>query len=110
MRFAPPSASFKFNVVQFRLESEDKAPSRSNRLPYAHARWYHCNDQHAAFKSPYCAITVKVSFGIPAILIQSDGDLKQLERNYPDFTFDAIHEKRSSVEDISTATQPSLCR
>ncbi|TWT96576.1 peptide chain release factor 3 [Neorhodopirellula pilleata] len=92
----------QFDVVQFRLESEYKAPSRLHRLPYAHARWYHCNDRQVAMKSPYGAKLVNDSFGSPAILIQSDWDLKQLERNNPDFTFDAIHETRSSVEEIST--------
>ena len=92
----------QFDVVQFRLEGEYKAPSRLQRLPYAHARWYHCDDQQVVMKTPYGAKLVNDSFGSPAILIQSDWDLKQLERNNPDFTFDAIHETRSSVEEIST--------
>ncbi len=96
----------QFDVVQFRLESEYKAPSQLHRLPYTHARWYRCNDQSVSLKSPYGAKLVNDSFGSPAILLQSEWDLKQLERNNTDFTFDAIHEMRSSVEDLTHLSQP----
>ena len=96
----------QFDVVQFRLESEYKAPSRLQRLPYSHARWYHCGDRHASLKAPYSSKIVNDSFGSPAILLQSEWDLSQLERNNPDFTFDAIHEMRSSVEDLSALSPP----
>ncbi len=94
----------QFDVVQFRLETEYNAPSKLQRLPYALARWYHCDDRQLSLQSPYGAKLVIDSFGSPAVLLRSQWDLSQLERNNPKFSFDAIHEMRSSVEEFVTST------
>ncbi|TWU07905.1 peptide chain release factor 3 [Stieleria varia] len=95
----------QFDVVRFRLESEYKAPAELQKLPYTHARWYRCNDRNVSLACPYGAKLVKDFFGSPAILVQSEWDLKQLLRNNPGFSFDAIHETRSSVEDLHSSSQ-----
>jgi peptide chain release factor 3 len=93
----------QFDVVQFRLESEYNAPSRVQWLPYKHARWYRLEveDEGAELKTPYGAKLVSDSFGSPAILLQSEWDLRNLERENPGFVFESIHESRTSAADLT---------
>ncbi|MFN8741268.1 MAG: peptide chain release factor 3 [Pirellula sp.] len=96
----------QFDVVQFRLESEYNAPSRVQWLPYKHARWYRPKadadlEGGEDLKTPYGAKLVTDSFNSPAILLQSEWDLKTLERENPGVAFESIHESRTSVADLT---------
>lgn len=96
----------QFDVVQFRLESEYNAPSRVQWLPYKHARWYRPKadadlEGGEDLKTPYGAKLVLDSFNSPAILLQSEWDLKTLERENPGVAFESIHESRTSVADLT---------
>jgi peptide chain release factor 3 len=96
----------QFDVVQFRLESEYNAPSRVQWLPYKHARWYRPKadvdlESGEDLKTPYGAKLVMDSFNSPAILLQSEWDLKTLERENPGVAFESIHESRTSVADLT---------
>lgn len=96
----------QFDVVQFRLESEYNAPSRVQWLPYKHARWYRPKadadlEGGDDLKTPYGAKLVMDSFNSPAILLQSEWDLKTLERENPGVAFESIHESRTSVADLT---------
>jgi peptide chain release factor 3 len=96
----------QFDVVQFRLESEYNAPSRVQWLPYKHARWYRPKadadlEGGEDLKTPYGAKLVMDSFNSPAILLQSEWDLKTLERENPGVAFESIHESRTSVADLT---------
>lgn len=96
----------QFDVVQFRLESEYNAPSRVQWLPYKHARWYRPKadvdlESGEDLKTPYGAKLVLDSFNSPAILLQSEWDLKTLERENPGVAFESIHESRTSVADLT---------
>jgi hypothetical protein len=41
------------------------------------------------------------SFNSPAILLQSEWDLKTLERENPGVAFESFHESRTSVADLT---------
>ncbi len=92
----------QFDVVKFRLETEYNAPSRVQFLPYKHARWYTSQEKDTAIKAPYGAKLVSDSFGSDAILIQSDWDLRTIIRDNPTTKFEAIHESRNALKDLST--------
>ena len=92
----------QFDVVKFRLEIEYNAPSRVQWLPYKHARWYRVGERDDAIKLPYGAKLVTDSFGSDAVLLQSDWDLRTLGRENPGVSFEAIHETRLALNEIST--------
>jgi len=94
----------QFDVVQFRLENEYKAPSHVQWLPYEHARWFRADQSDVSIKAPYGARLVTDSFGSEAILILTQWDLRTLVRENPTVSFEAIHENRSALKEIS----PSL--
>ncbi|MEO8268751.1 MAG: peptide chain release factor 3 [Aureliella sp.] len=90
----------QFDVVQFRLEAEYKAPSRIQWLPYKHARWYRADQIDVSIKPPYGAKLVADSFGSDAVLVQTEWDLRTLIRENPAMTFEAIHETRPAPNAI----------
>ncbi len=91
----------QFDVVQFRLETEYNSPSRIQWLPYKHARWFNSVDKGESLKTPYGAKLVTDSFGSDAILVQSDWDLRTLDRDNPGIKFEAIHESRIALNELS---------
>lgn len=91
----------QFDVVQFRLETEYNAPSRVQWLPYKHARWY--QPESGDIKVPYSAKLVVDSLGSDAVLLQSDWDLRTISRDNPNTKFEAIHESRVGINEISTS-------
>lgn len=91
----------QFDVVQFRLETEYNAPSRVQWLPYKHARWYQSEDKTEALKIPYGARLVNDSFGSDAVLVQTEWDLRVLSRDNPKTRFEAIHESRIVLNELS---------
>lgn len=94
----------QFDVVQFRLEVEYNAPSRVQWLPYKHARWYRVGESGDAIKPPYSAILVTDSFGSDAVLLQTEWDIRTLTRENPKVSFEAIHETRIDLKEISTTS------
>ncbi len=92
----------QFDVVQFRLENEYKAPSRIQWLPYKHARWYAADQSDVAIKPPYGAKLVSDSFGSDAVLVQTEWDLRTLIRENPTMSFEAIHETRIATSEMPT--------
>ena len=92
----------QFDVVQFRLEVEYNAPSRVQWLPYKHARWYRAGESEEVIKPPHGAKLVTDSFGSDAVLLQTDWDLRTLARVNPGLSFEAIHETRIALNEIST--------
>src|SRR5690606_22622802 len=94
----------QFDVVQFRLEVEYNAPSRVQWLPYKHARWYRPSESAAAIKLPYGAKLVTDSFGSEAVLLQSEWDIRTLTRDNPSLNFEAIHETRQALDEISATS------
>lgn len=89
----------QFDVVRFRLETEYKAPSRIQWLPYRFARWYHAKSSREGIKVPYSAKLVVDAFGSEAVLVQSEWDLQTLQRENPATRFEAIHDSRTAVPD-----------
>lgn len=94
----------QFDVVQFRLENEYKAPSRVQWLPYKHARWYRADLSDVSIKPPYGAKLVVDSFGSDAVLVQTEWDLRTLIRENPTMNFEAIHETRLAPNEISKSS------
>ncbi len=94
----------QFDVVQFRLENEYKAPSRVQWLPYKHARWYRADLSDVSIKPPYGAKLVVDSFGSDAVLVQTEWDLRTLIRENPTFNFEAIHETRQAPNEITKSS------
>lgn len=94
----------QFDVVQFRLENEYKAPSRVQWLPYKHARWYRADQSDVAIKPPYGAKLVADSFGSDAVLVQTEWDLRTLIRENPTIHFEAIHETRLATNEITKSS------
>jgi peptide chain release factor 3 len=92
----------QFDVVQFRLETEYNAPARVQWLPYKHARWYRSETIDEAIKIPYGCKLVVDSLGSDAVLVQSEWDLKSLQRDNPSTRFEAIHESRIALKEIET--------
>ncbi len=90
----------QFDVVQFRLETEYNAPSRVQWLPYEHARWYQKEEKAEDIKIPYSAKLVVDSLGSNAVLVQSEWDLRVLQRDNPNTRFEAIHESRIALNDF----------
>lgn len=90
----------QFDVVQFRLENEYKAPSHVQWLPYEHARWYRPDQSDVPIKTPYGARLVNDSFGGEAVLVLTEWDLRTIIRENPTITFEAIHDTMSAVEEI----------
>ena len=88
-------------MVQFRLENEYNAPSQVQWLPYKHARWYQAPDKNAEIKTPYNAKLVVDAFGSDAVLVQSEWDLRILNRDNPNTKFEAIHESRVALNEIA---------
>lgn len=93
----------QFDVVQFRLESEYNAPSKIDWLPFKHARWYQLHEKTSVIKSPYNGKLVVDSFGSNAVLVQSEWDLRNLVRENPNTKFEAIHESRVALSEISSS-------
>jgi peptide chain release factor 3 len=87
--------------VKFRLETEYNAPSHIQWLPYKHARWFYTADKAEGIKTPYGAKLVVDSFGSDAVLVQSEWDLKILQRDNPTTKFEAIHESRIALTEIN---------
>ncbi len=90
----------QFDVVQFRLENEYKAPSRIDWLPYNHARWYRARQSDVSIKTTYGSRLVTDSFGSDAILVQTEWDLKTLARENPNVSFEAIHETLRTSNEV----------
>ena len=90
----------QFDVVQFRLETEYNAPSRVQWLPYKHARWYQSEAKTKELKIPYSSKLVVDSLGSDAVLVQTEWDLRSLERDNPSTRFEAIHEARIPLKEI----------
>ncbi len=89
----------QFDVVQFRLESEYNAPSRIEWLPYKIARWWRGkNGGDTPPKTPYSARLVVDGYGSPAVLMQTQWDLKTLLADNPDYEFSEIQESRALME------------
>jgi len=87
----------QFDVVQFRLETEYNAPSRVQWLPYKHARWYRLENEKS-IKTPYGAKLVTDVLGYSAVLLQTEWDLRTLQRENPGIQFEAIHESRAAID------------
>ena len=92
----------QFDVVQFRLETEYNAPSRVQWLPYKHARWYQSEAKADDIKIPYSAKLVVDALGSDAVLVQSEWDLRTLQRDNPNTRFEAIHDSRIAITEISS--------
>ncbi len=91
----------QFDVVQFRLENEYKAPSRVQWLPYKHARWYRPDPNEAAIKTPYASKLVTDSFGSEAVLVQTEWDLRTLVRDNATISFESIHEALRTPNEVT---------
>lgn len=93
----------QFDVVQFRLETEYKAPSRVQWLPYEHARWYRSDPSKGSIATPYGSKLVTDSFGSEAVLVQTKWDLRTLASDNPGIDFQAIHETRVALNEIPSS-------
>jgi peptide chain release factor 3 len=93
----------QFDVVQFRLETEYNSPSRVQWLPYKLARWYQWESQTEGIKIPYGCKLVVDSLDSDAVLLQSEWDLRVLQRENPDTRFEAIHESRIALKEIEAS-------
>ncbi len=93
----------QFDVVQFRLETEYNAPSRIHWLPFKHARWFQSGEKDGVIDAPYSAKLVIDSYGSDAVLVQSERDLRNLDRDNPNTKFEAIHENRIALSEINNS-------
>jgi peptide chain release factor 3 len=98
----------QFDVVQFRLETEYNSPSRIQWLPFKHARWFRVDQPETSLKCPYGAKLVVDSFGSDAVLVQSEWDLRTLERENPGVKFEAIHETRIDLNRVDESSFAKL--
>jgi len=81
----------QFDVVQFRLESEYTTQTSISWRPYKMARWIEGpEDAVDNIKLPYSARLVRDQFGHDAVLLQSEWDVKVLERDNTELKFHAI--------------------
>lgn len=81
----------QFDVVRFRLESEYNVPTKIQWHPYKMARWFNTSDGDLnKINLPYSAKLVRDQFGHDAVLLQSEWDVKVLERDNASIQFDAI--------------------
>lgn len=91
----------QFDVVRFRLESEYNVPTKIQWHPYKMARWFRTtDDDRKKMNLPYSAKLVRDQFGHDAVLLQSEWDVKVLERDNSAIQFDAIRksEFRESLD------------
>ena len=81
----------QFDVVRFRLESEYNVPTKIVWHPYKLARWFNASEaEKKKLNLPYSAKLVHDQYGHDAVLLQSDWDVKVLERDNTTIRFDAI--------------------
>ena len=89
----------QFDVVRFRLESEYNVPTKIQWHPYKMARWFNTpDDDRKKINLPYSAKLVRDQFGHDAVLLQSEWDVKVLERDNASIQFDAI--RKSEFQEL----------
>jgi len=88
----------QFDVVQFRLQSEYNAPSKLNWRSFKVARWVDI-PKDTELTLPYAGKWVTDQFGYNAVLLQSEWDLKFLERENPGIVVHSI--RRHDSETVS---------
>lgn len=92
----------QFDVVRFRLESEYNVPTKIVWHPYKMARWFSASEaDQKKLNLPYSAKLVRDQYGHDAVLLQSEWDVKVLERDNSSIKFDAI---RKSTFDETNQT------
>jgi peptide chain release factor 3 len=81
----------QFEVVQYRLETEYRVPTRLERLPFTAARWIKANNGKSVsdLRLPLDARVVADQTGQPVILVETSWSLNRLIENNPEFVFSA---------------------
>ena len=91
----------QFDVVQYRLESEYNAATRVGWKPYKFVRWFEASeDEIKSLQLPYTSMLVKDQFGHDAVLLQTEWNVKTLEKDNPKIRFDAI--RLADFDEINT--------
>jgi peptide chain release factor 3 len=92
----------QFDVVQFRLETEYNANTRINWKPYKFVRWFTASEEQIQkLQLPYTSLLVKDQYGHDAVLLQTEWNVKTLEKDNPKIQFQAI--RLTSFEELQAA-------
>lgn len=78
----------QFDLLLSRLETEYNVVAKLERLPYAIARWVFSEEGTPSFETPKGVDRIfKDNYEAPCILLESEWDLKWLERDNPSLKF-----------------------
>lgn len=81
----------QFDVVRFRLETEYNTQTSLSWRPFKMARWLFGSEEDIAnIELPYSAKLVRDHYGHLAVLLQSEWDVRTVERDNPSLRFEPV--------------------